>query len=99
LRTKHARLLLAILLAVVVLSCVFIVTHSDHDCVGDGCHTCEELLGCEILLECVGFSAAVVFVRTSGRRILPGMRENKPSVQVLTARKIPLFTDSVRLNI
>ena len=38
--------LMLCLTAVLSLSALFITTHADHDCSGDGCQICYEISGC-----------------------------------------------------
>ncbi|MDO4294135.1 MAG: AraC family transcriptional regulator [Eubacteriales bacterium] len=48
--------------ALVGFSCLFIVTHAEHDCVGEGCDVCAELEACEAAIRSVGGAVAVAAV-------------------------------------
>ncbi len=47
---KHKRIfafgLMICLVAVLSLSNLFVVTHAEHDCTGNGCEICYEIKGC-----------------------------------------------------
>jgi hypothetical protein len=97
-RRGYARILLIILLATVLVAGAFIVTHAQHDCPGLGCHTCAELSLCKTILGVIGFAifliAALILSRSGAVRRL-SVRAARAAADV---KRIPLFTDSVRLN-
>jgi hypothetical protein len=100
-RSRRARVLLVILLATVLASGVFIVTHAHHDCIGlgHGCHTCIEISLCEMILGGLGLAA---FFLTVAASVLRGALLRCGSVMRFAAgvvRRVPLFSDSVRLNL
>jgi hypothetical protein len=98
-RNKYAMILLVLLLLVMLASSVFIVTHAEHHCIGVGCQTCQEILLCELILGSVGFAAALILSVGVLRQGARAVRGPDASIAGRVAVKIPLFSDSVRLNI
>jgi hypothetical protein len=98
-RSKCARALLIVLLAMALASSVFIVTHAQHDCIGLGCHTCGHLSICELILEWIGL-ASIIIIATLVSRFGAVAREHKGVRSAAPlARRTPLFSDLVRLNL
>lgn len=60
--------------AVLFLSGLFIVTHVEHDCTGEGCFVCAEIEACVftigLLAEAVGAGAVVVFAYIAIQKLL-----------------------------
>jgi hypothetical protein len=91
--------LLVILLAAVLASGAFIVTHAHHNCIGHGCHTCIELSLCEMVLGGLGLAALFAAAAASVRRAAPlGRGSDALCVAAVGRRRVALFSDSVRLN-
>jgi hypothetical protein len=90
---------LIFLIALILLSSGFLITESDHDCPGEGCHVCEQLALCEAVLEYVAFAVALFFAAAASRRVF--LRTAAASYPAAPAfrRRVPLFSDSVRLNL
>lgn len=60
--------------AVLFLSVLFIVTHVEHDCTGEGCFVCTEIEACVcticLLAEAVGAGAVVIFAYIAIQKLL-----------------------------
>ena len=60
--------------AVILLSGFFIVTHSEHNCTGEGCSVCAEIQACvsviRLLSEAVGYGAVVIFAYIAAQKLL-----------------------------
>ncbi|MDO4280753.1 MAG: hypothetical protein Q4C56_03900 [Peptococcaceae bacterium] len=54
-----ATLLALALVLVTVFSCVYIALEADHDCSGDDCVICQQIVSCQQLLKAVGLTGAV----------------------------------------
>jgi hypothetical protein len=96
-RGRCARALLVVLLAVVLVSGIFIVTHAHHDCTGPGCHTCAEISICRLVIEGAGLVALLVvsgFIRV----VAFGRRRADSSVEFGYIARKSLFSGGVRLN-
>jgi hypothetical protein len=70
-KNRYARVLLAVLLAVIIASGFFIVTHVQHDHPGPGCHTCTEITVCGLILEGVGIAALLLLITSRARGAAP----------------------------
>lgn len=65
-RTKHAALIIALMLFVVMLfSALFIAHETHHDCTGEGCSVCAMLAVCENMLKNISVAAAAAAVLTA----------------------------------
>ena len=65
-RTKHAALIIALMLFVVMLfSALFIAHETQHECTGDGCSVCAILAVCENMLKNISAAAAAAAVLTA----------------------------------
>ena len=65
-RTKHAALIIALMLFVVMLfSALFIAHEIHHDCTGEGCSVCAMLAVCENMLKNISAAAAAAAVLTA----------------------------------
>ena len=65
-RTKHAALIIALMLFVVMLfSALFIAHETQHECTGDGCSVCAILAVCENMLKNISSAAAAAAVLTA----------------------------------
>jgi hypothetical protein len=66
---KRTKILLIALLAVILLSGLFIVTHMQHDHTGPGCHTCTEISICRLIIDGIALAALLIFItgRAGGR--------------------------------
>lgn len=60
--------------AVLLLSSLFIVTHTNHDCSGEDCPVCAELEACaatiRLITEAVGMGAVVIFAYIANQKFL-----------------------------
>jgi hypothetical protein len=98
-KRMFARFLTVFVIALILLSSGFLITESDHDCPGEGCHVCEQLALCEAVLECVAFAAALFLAGAAARRVfLRAAAASYPAAPAF-CRRVPLFSDSVRLNL
>jgi hypothetical protein len=91
--------LLVILLAIALASSVFIVTHAQHDCIGLGCHTCDQLSFCGLILEWIGLASITVAIPAISRHGAASRREPPLAGARSFTRKTSLFHDHVRLNL
>ncbi len=61
----HAFLAAFLVAAILLLSGLFIVTHAEHECIGEHCSVCAEIEACVfticLLTEAVGAGAVVIF--------------------------------------
>ncbi|MDR1042839.1 MAG: hypothetical protein LBL54_02930 [Clostridiales Family XIII bacterium] len=96
-RDKWARILLIALLAVILASGLFIVTHVQHDCVGPGCHTCAEISVCSLIIDGVAFAALLIFALGRTRRLPTATRVGLIAGPGIIS-KTRLFSGCVRLN-
>jgi len=65
-RTKHAAMIIALMLFVVMLfSALFIAHETHHDCTGEGCSVCTILAVCENMLKNISAAAAAAAVLTA----------------------------------
>ena len=62
-RSRITAAVLAALFALTILtSSIFIIEHADHDCTGDGCEICEEILICTTVLKTLSHVSAALAV-------------------------------------
>ena len=66
-KIKRIALMLCVCFVVVFLFAqIYIITHVNHDCIGDGCPICELLRSMRTLLNHIGTAVVIVFVMFTG---------------------------------
>lgn len=69
-RTRILALMMAILvLAVVLTSAIYIAAEADHDCVGEHCPVCEQILACQSTIRFLSFVVLAAALLTNAGRL------------------------------
>ena len=69
---------LAVLFALTILtSSIFIIEHAEHDCTGDGCEICEEILICATALKTLSYVSATAIVAVAVKYSLDRLQDEE----------------------
>lgn len=83
-RSRITAAVLAALFALTILtSSIFIIEHADHDCTGDGCEICEEILICTTVLKTLSHVSAALAVAVAVKFCLDDVQDGECPVFVL----------------
>lgn len=84
---KRSRMTAAVLAALFVLfvmtASAFIIKHADHDCTGDGCEICEEILIYTTVLKTLSHVSAAMTVAVAAKFCLDDVQDGECPVLVL----------------